>query len=207
MSRMLSYVSSLATLKSRLGGFIPGNQVYDEIVTHRDSVLARFGPLFSPGHIASLTKDEFTPFLYFEHNHHWTTLFRTGLGLTLDMPSLRNTLSILVDETQPIHRRFTSALASAKGLGPAIATAILTVAYPTKYGVWNSTSEEGLSLVGAWPTHRPGERAGDQYASLNSTLVRFARDLGFDLWTLDALWWYIIGGSQLPQSVGADEFD
>jgi hypothetical protein len=207
MTSRFNYDSSLATLRSRLAGFRPGNQVYDEIVTHRAEVLARFGPLFSSGHIESLTKEEFTPFLYFEHNHHWTNLHRTGIGLTADMPALRSTLFLLVDEAKPIQKRFTSALASAKGLGPAIGTAILTVAYPDRYGVWNTTSEEGLSRIGAWPAARHGGRIGDQYASVNSTLLRLARDLSFNLWTLDALWWYILGGSQLPQSVRDDEFD
>jgi hypothetical protein len=201
------YDSALATLISRIQGFRPGNQVYDEIVPYRDAVLARFGPLFSPPRIESLSKEEFTPFLHFEHNHHWTNLHRTGLGLADDMPSLRRTLTVLVDDTRPLDRRFTSALASAKGLGPAIATAILTVTYPAKYGVWNSTTEDGLARIGGWPDMSSHGRIGGKYSALNSLLLRLSTDLGLDLWTLDALWWYIVGGHQLPKSVGDFDLD
>ena len=157
--------------------------------------------ILSPEHVSSLTKDEFTSFLYFENNHHWSGLHRQGLRAAADMSTLRQALAVLLDEKRPIHERFSQALTMVTGFGKAIATGILTVAYPDKYGVWNNTSEAALRQLGVWPDPERGEGAGKRYEKVNALLVQLSSDLGIDLWTLDALWWFLLEPERLPQEV------
>lgn len=171
----------------------PGARESDERVAVRDQVIARYKPIFSVDHIPHLSKDEFTSFLYLENNRHWSGLYRTGLHAAEDMSELKHALAILVDESQPIRMRFNRALAKVVGLGKAIATSILTVAYPDKYGVWNSTSEAALRHYGLWPTSEHGEGVGGRYEKVNALLTRLRVDLGVDFWTLDTMWWSLPG--------------
>jgi hypothetical protein len=109
-------------------------------------VIARFGPLFERSHIPELTAAEFRPFLYFDSNHHWTGLHRQVNRITADMAALRAVLLVLTDEQKPISDRLDEMGDAIVGMGKAIITAVLTVAFPDKYGVWNGTSEEALAV-------------------------------------------------------------
>jgi hypothetical protein len=186
------YSKAVSELRGFAAGFKPGQKTYDEIVKSRDEVLARYRPIFSSEHIPSLTKEEFTSFLYIENNHHWSGLYRTGLGAAQDMNALRQAFAVLLDENRPIQERFPKALDPVTGLGKGIATAILTVAYPAKYGVWNNTSEAALRKVGLWPDFARGTDIGGRYAKINALLARLALDLEMDFWTLDTFWWFIL---------------
>jgi hypothetical protein len=104
------YSNALSDLRGALVRFRPGQKVYDEIVATRDQVFAKYQPLFSAEHVPSLTKEEFTSFLYFENNRHWSGLHRQGLGAAGDMERLRGSLAILLDENRPIRERFPVAL-------------------------------------------------------------------------------------------------
>ena len=200
MSDEAKYSKVLSDLRGVLARFKPGQNIYDEIVATRDPVFARYKPIFSSGHVAQLSKDEFTSFLYVENNCHWSGLYRKGLGAASDMKTLRQALGILLDEVRPIQERFPEALGLVTGLGKAIATGILTVAYPDKYGVWNNTSEAALRQVGLWPNFEKGEGVGGRYVKINSLLTQLCKDLGIDLWTLDALWWVLLEPERLSQS-------
>jgi hypothetical protein len=197
-----TYSKGLADLRANLIRLKPGQVAYDKIVAPRDQVFAKYQPIFSLQHIPNLLKDEFTSFLYFENNRHWSGLYRQGLGAATDMGVLRASLSILLDENAPLRDRFPQSLGMVSGFGRAIATAILTVAYPEKYGVWNNTSEAGLRQVGLWPNFERGEGLGGRYERLNNLLLRLSSDLKIDLWTLDSLWWVLFQPERLPQSVG-----
>ena len=150
----------LGDLRAIFAQLKPGQKTYDEIVATREQVFARYSPIFCTDHIADLSQDEFTSFLYPENNRHWSGLYRQGLGTATDMKRLRSALSTLLDEGRPIRERFPEALNMVTGLGKALATAILTVAYPDKYGVWNNTSEAALRQVGLWPNFDRGEGVG-----------------------------------------------
>jgi len=82
-----------------------------------------------------------------------------------------------------------------------LATSILIVAYPDRYGVWNNTSEAALRQVGLWPVFERGEGIGRRYEKINGLLVRLSSDLEIDLWTLDALWWFLLEPERLPQPI------
>lgn len=196
------YNKALAELRGVLAHFKPGQKTFDEIVGTRDEVFARYGPVFSFEHIQNITKEDFTSFLYIENNHHWSNLYRKGLGAASDMIKLRQALKILLDENRQLSQRFTEALNLVSGFGKATATAILTVAYPDKYGVWNNTSEAALRQISLWPNFERGEGVGNRYERINDLLLRISLDLRIDLWTLDALWWFLLEPERLePPSV------
>lgn len=175
-----------------------------EIIDNRDEVLGRFSPVFQPGAAAELDKDVFRDFLSYEHNKHWTGLERQP-QLYADMDGLRQVLSVLVDEARPVRERVNTVV-EAPGMGIAKLSAILLVAYPQKYGVWNGTSEKALRALGLWPTTGRGATTGDRYVAVNQVLLDLARKLEIDLWTLDAIWWRIdVEGAAPKTAIGADK--
>lgn len=158
-----------------------------EIIDARDEVLRHFSPLFQPDTVGTLKEDIFRHFLSFQNNKHWTGLERQP-ELYADMVRLRESLGILVDETKPLRDRVDTAN-ELPGMGAAKFSAILLIAYPSKYGVWNGTSEKALKHLGLWPDIPRGATEGDKYAAVNNVLVELADSMNIDLWTLDALWW------------------
>src|SRR5258706_7725411 len=96
------------TAVAKLGELLPRmkqSPIWTQIVEPRDRVLARFQPLLAPAHVPHLTEEEFRPILYFESNCHWTGLHRQASRLCDDLPKLRKTLSILMDEARPLQSR------------------------------------------------------------------------------------------------------
>ncbi|HEU0012564.1 MAG TPA: hypothetical protein VFQ45_02735, partial [Longimicrobium sp.] len=167
-----------------------------DILAARDMVIARYQPVFSPEHLPELTADEFKSFLSFTNNRHWSSIGRHATRLTSDMAALRRTLLVLVDESRPVGRRVTDVLArngAAKipGLGKAVATPILLLGNPEKYGVWNDPAEKGMRLLGIWPADE-SMTEGEKYERIVALLQRLCHDLSVDLWTLDALWWRVV---------------
>ena len=75
-------------------------------------------------------------------------------------------------------------------MGKAIATSILLIAYPEKYGVWNGTSEKALRMLQIFPSDRLSN--GLKYKAINDVLRRLSTDLEIDMWTIDALWWHFL---------------
>jgi hypothetical protein len=174
------------------------SKTWEQIVVPRDSVFARFQPIFQPAYIPGLTEEEFRPFFYYENNHHWTGLFRHVNRICNDMPRLREVLLILTDESRPIEERLDEVGGAILGMGKAIITAILTVAFPAKYGVWNNVSESGLTKLGIFPEFDRGASFGARYGQINAILRKLADSLDIDLWTLDSLWWQFAHGSEPP---------
>jgi hypothetical protein len=166
------------------------------IIAARDQVLARYQAVFAPDRLPQLTEEEFQEFLHFENNRHWTGLERKGCSLCTDMPRLREALTILLDESQPIGGRLDRLIPKAAPrfmpkLGKALITAILHVTHPDRYGVYNGTSEAGMEAVGVLPSFERGASFSDRYLEVNKTLHELASAVETDLWTLDALWWLI----------------
>ncbi len=202
-----AYTKALGDLRAALAQFKPGQETYEEIVTPRDQVFAKYRPIFSLNHIGDLTRDEFTSFLYFENNRHWSGLYRKGLGAAADLNKLRDGLRILLDESKPIRERFPAALTKVTGLGKATATAILTVALPDEYGVWNNTSEAALRQIGLWPSLGKGEGSGARYEKINNLLSALKSELKVDFWTLDALWWFLLEPGKLAALPAENQSD
>lgn len=161
-----------------------------EILEAKDEVLARYSPAFQPGQIETLEEDVLRSFLRIENNHHWSGLHRQVNRVCADMDATRAALTELVNEAQPISDRM-QPVTEIKGMGKGIITAILHVAYPAKYGVWNNTSNDGLSDLELLPSFARGASFGERYEAVNDVLVALAMELNVDLWTLDAIWWYL----------------
>lgn len=165
--------------------------VFEENVGPQDAVLARFQPVFSFDHVAAITEDEFRSFLLLENNHHWSGLHRQGSRTCADMGQLRKALATLVDEAQPVADRLDKATGMVSGMGKNIASAILLVTQPDRYGVWNNRSEANMKRLGMWPRFDRGESFGSRYVKVNEILLQLRETLATDLWTLDTLWWYL----------------
>lgn len=181
-----AYVSALTRLRGDLEQLYKVDPDVDE---QRDEVLGRFQPIFSLEHIPNLTEHEFREFLIFKNNKHWKHIQRQGPRMCRDMSVLRDGLRVLLDESRPLAPRFTEALDKVDGLGKAVATPILLVADPERYGVWNRQSEQALKQLDLWPNLSRGSSSGDIYSRVNQILVTLAEDLGVDLWKLDALFY------------------
>jgi hypothetical protein len=82
------------------------------------------------------------------------------------MTKLRRGLSALLAEDQPLARRLDSAIDDIYGMGKNVATAILLVAHPDKYGVWNNRSEARMKRLGVWPDFERGDSFGTRYVKL-----------------------------------------
>jgi len=174
--------AALAALKTDEGGGL------SRIEAERNEVRARYGTMFSPAGAGKADKQEFQSFLYLENNHHWSGLYRRGSAAAADIKALRQCLATLVDESVPLDKRIGRALDKVDGMGKALFSAILLVAYPDKYGVWNNKSEGALRDLGLWPEFDRGATYGQKYNKVNQVLLRLAADLGLDLWMLDSLW-------------------
>jgi hypothetical protein len=141
-----TYADAVAYLRRALD-YMEADQSIWKYLKSRDAVLDRFKPTFSPENLPQLRQDEFHAFLLLENNKHWSGLHRHSPKMCADMDLLRSALTILLDESQPVEHRLDQATTRVTGMGKAVATAILLITHPDRYGVWNSTSEGGLKAL------------------------------------------------------------
>lgn len=193
MESTTKYKAAVSELKKVLKALPEKHEVCVEIAGARDEVLERYQPIFNSEYVGGITEGEFRSFLNIKNNRHWALQKRSG-EMCADMPRLRETLSLLLNESEPIAERLEQATKIVIGMGTA--TAILLVAYPGKYGVWNDTSESGLKWIGLWPEFERSDSFGDKYVKINELLLSLSKDIQTDLWTLDTLWW----GLETPES-------
>ncbi len=166
-----------------------------DILEAKHAVVERYGQLFAEHNIPKLTSEDFLSFLRFRNNRHWEGLHRRGPDIVADLGRLRAALGALVDESRPITERIDDVLEGSRKvpfLGKAIVTAILMVVYPDRYAVWNRKSQDGMQALGLWP-ERKGATVGETYVAMNSIALDVASALKLDLWTLDILWWRVMG--------------
>jgi hypothetical protein len=198
MPSQQTYELAIGKLRGVLAQASLGRADIKQIIDSRDRVLARYRIVFQAETVGRLGEEVFRSFLYFENNQHWTSLFRQVNALCADMNALRESLALLLDETRPLPQRFNWALKRVRGLGKGIATAILLVSDPDKYGVWNNTSEAALRRLDLWTTSLPARTQGEQYEEMNAMLRKLAADLRIDMWTLDAILWGVLPQSEQP---------
>jgi len=133
-------------------------------------LIAKYGSLFHPSNLDSLTREQFKSFLSFKNNKHWQGIHRQGNLITRDMDRLRSALKILLDENEPIKERLDKLFPRGqpgyiKGLGKAVATAILITVYPDKYPTYTSRTEDALEKLGLHPEFS-GETFAERYIKI-----------------------------------------
>jgi hypothetical protein len=157
-----------------------------QMIRDRDSVIARFGPVFSQPDRLSVS--DLSDFLLFEHNRHWWGLQRRTDALLASIDSVRQMIAELLDVERPLAVRI-DALGEPAEFDHTVWSPILLVTRPVDYGVWNQISEAAMRRLGLWPSGADDLGTGDTYTALNDVLHLVAAELDTDLWTLDALWW------------------
>lgn len=188
----VNYATALEELRKLLAYCKVKSEHFQKMTAARDQVFAVYQPIFCPEHIPALTEQEFKSFLLQENNQHWSGLHRQGGRICANMKALRKALAGLLDESQDLATRLNAAVDAVKGMGKNIVSAILFVAYPDKYGVWNNKSEAVMQKLGLWPDFDLGTSFGHKYVVINEILTRLKNDLGTDLWTLDSLWHFLL---------------
>ncbi len=163
-------------------------------------VVGRYGKIFHPKNLEQLTKEDFKSFLLLKNNLHWDGIHRQNNLITQDMNSLKKSLKFLLDEKVEIKERLNimvdqKSSYSVKGLGKAVLTPILLVVYPTKYGVWNSRSEEALKKINSFPKFLPKDTFADRYVKVNDALHGLVNKYNLSLWKLDGVLGEIAGTS------------
>lgn len=153
-------------------------------------VRAKYAPMFTQQGLTTLDPEMFRAFLTYEENQHWTGINRWSGKLTANLPQLKTALGILLDETkQPISSRIDEARRTIDGLGKAVISAILQVASPEKYGVYNSASDEALRTIGMHPRASvqgfDSLSTGKRYESVNQVLLELGTEYDISLWALD----------------------
>ncbi|MBP6965140.1 MAG: DUF1016 family protein [Armatimonadetes bacterium] len=191
------YEAAITALREKLPSALSHPDV-GPIAAAKEQVIGHYGPLFRADSLGSVNLDEFRSFLDFRNNRHWGGLHRQVGFIFADPPALRNVLYVLADEGRPVEERIDNAVAGVQGMGKAIITAFLHVAYPEKYAVWNNTAEGALKQIGLWPAFDRGATVGAKYSRINDLIKRISADLELDLWTLDAVWWALVQ-PEVPQ--------
>lgn len=207
MTREDSVDKAVTTLRNTMNK-ISSNEEIQEIINAKDEVISRYGKLFNPANIKDISVEEFYSFLLPNNNKHWGGLYRAGKQLINVMDDVRSTLLVVLDSKRPLSNRIEYALpkgrAKVSGLGKALLTAIMMVTYPDLYGVWNTTSEAGLKALNLWPDFKRGESTGSKYTKINQVLLELSSKTGFDLWTLDTIFWAMVSPSDNERSVDSD---
>ena len=154
-------------------------------------VREKYGPMFTPEGINALDPEKFRAFLRIDENKHWSGIHRWGGKLTSNLPLLKKALLVLVDESIPVANRIDDARRIIDGLGKAVISAVLQVAYPSEYGVYNSASDEGLQRIGMHPRDTvPGFDSlstGQRYEHINRVLKGLSGTYDIRLWGLDTV--------------------
>ena len=164
-----------------------------------DEVIEKYGSMFNPDKLDSLTKEDFKSFLLIKNNKHWEGIHRQGNMITQDMGKLKKALKILLNEEVPIEERLNILIPKnkanyIKGLHRSVVTPIMLVVYPKIYGVYNKRSHDGLTKVGLMPKYTKGETFSRKYIKINQVLNSLASENNMSLFELDSVWWRITEG-------------
>lgn len=185
-----------------------------EAQKEKSQVLNYYGQVFNLSNIESLTKEQFKSFLLIKNNKHWDGIHRQGNMITKDMEKLKNALKILLNENKPLEERLNYLFPKngqnyIKGLGRAVVTPILLVAYPDKYGVYNRRSSDGLKIIGMAPNFNRGSTFAEKYLEFNRVLKNLADKYELSFYELDNVWWKItqeeISHEELEDEIEAEE--
>ena len=170
-----------------------GPEKRKKIAAVRKKVFSKYSGLFRPENIQGLTKAEYTEFLKYRYNRASPGLYRAGGKVVNDMRRLRRALSILVDGRHELVGRIDKILPKGgdpfiKTFGRAQLTTVLHFRDPKGYGIFNGATEGAVRDLKLTPHYVRGMSFGEKYVLFNRTLLRLARELNVDLWTLQWMW-------------------
>ena len=171
--------------------------VFDDVtswIMARKKAYADFREKFGQDKLVDWEKlhDDFRDFLYFKNNFSWTTLYRSGLQALSNLKRLWKLLTFIQNESIGIRRRVREGLSGryhCKGIGRNILTALLHTFHPDKYGVWNSRTEDTLTMIRRKP--RSTSDPGYNFQLINNELIQLKNELNTDLTTIDSFMWFI----------------
>ena len=160
-----------------------------------NQTLEKYGKLFAYDNLDNITKEQFEEFCDLKNNHHWT-ISRHKTNLTRDMPKLRQSLKILLDESIPIANRLKrlrdpKSSDFQKFLGEAYFSPILLVTNPTKYPVYNGTVKDALNKMHLSKTS--SRNIWDRYPEIQTIILGMAQSHDLSLWQMDWVWWKALG--------------
>lgn len=162
----------------------------------------------SPKSLTKLTADGFADILLDWDRNRWRGVARLTGRLTSPKAwgPVRRALVELTDNRRSLGTRLDK-LRPAKDSPPvphlsqAVITAFLHLHSPSRYCVWNGTSEAGLQALGLWPHFDRGMTFAEKYMLINSAVITCSRQTGLSLPVLDVLWYQAVqtlGQAKLP---------
>jgi len=177
--------------------FLKTKEIYDgksanEIVKERFEAYESLKKIFD--NIDEMRKEDFGKILYFEFNKSWSKLERHKTSILSDIPRLKNSLKLILNELLDIKYRFDQVVNRKvenhiNGIGIAVASGILHIYDSKQYGVWNGRSIRALERLVMLPSKQTGY--GAYYKVLNDKLHEIKDFLKTDLTTLDLFLGYI----------------
>ena len=172
----------------------------EKLELERD-VLEKYGRLFRYENIDNITAEEFSDFLDFKNNNHWT-ISRHKTNLTKDMDKLKKSLKILLDESIPIANRL-KRLRDEKNpdyqkyLGEAYFSPILLVSHPDKYPVYNGTVKIALDKMHV--AKLTPSVIWERYPEVQKIILNIAQKHNLSLWEMDWVWWKALGAKSYEE--------
>jgi len=177
---------------------------------YRDSVIEKYGKIFSLENIDNLTMEDFQSFFRYSNNHHWTHIQRPA-GKIKDLEQIKNSLKILLDERIPIQERIKQTRDKKSenylaNFGASLFTPVLLVTNPTKYPVVNSVVRNALYQLGLYSEERwKKEPRWNTVPEIQDIVRSVAKKHDFDYWQVDWIWWEI-AKSDNKKSISPSEF-
>jgi 5-methylcytosine-specific restriction protein B len=180
-----AFTAAINALKQVLHKITPDRRNFNE------QFLKKWTAIFKPSNIPFVGADEIVSFTSFSENQHWSGIHRQNSTITSDLDALRRTLTVLLDESRDITSRINEidplrSQKPVKGLGTAVYTAILAVAYPDRYPVMNRKSRDFLKRFELL-TSRRADPASVRYAETIERCRELTKELGCTLLELDEL--------------------
>ncbi|MEM3192582.1 MAG: AAA family ATPase [Candidatus Parvarchaeota archaeon] len=156
----------------------------------RDSVISKYQEYFKFENIDSLTFEKLEEFAKFKNNHHWEGIFRHSQEVKENFTTNKEAIKLLVDPNGGnIGDRLSQANEKAKGMGPAILTAILLVVFPDKYSVLNDVSYKALKRLNLISFENSNNGLIENYEKANEVVLKLKELTQLDLWTLDSMFY------------------
>lgn len=163
-----------------------------ELEKDKKEVMKKYGKIFALKNIGKIDKKTYGDFLLYNNNRHWDNIQRDGGNRVKDMPRLKSTLKILVDEKIPIEERIKQ-IRENQDLGASTLTPILLISSDMKYAVVNEVVIKSLHQIGLQKYYEKNSPKNWENILLSQEITKeVGKRYNFDLWTMDWLWYDVL---------------